>query len=530
MTTLSPKMNWWWWRINQMRLTKWTLALLQGRKYTVKIEDTGSGSCDLKNLVIRVNAQIAPEETVEIQFRLTQGILAHEVGHAFFTDAWPDKKSGTMLLDLVNILEDERIERAVGILYPGVVPVIHQVGDLFLGEFSPLEFKKMEANLQVFNLSLIWRWEQRKVKMTEIRMLKKYHIQEAGRELWTHVQPLVEEAWQAANTSEVIRIAEDILNILDISNDKEASSSLFSKGGFGEDIPTGRLEVSLPLPSGEAGISPGVGTSEVFISGTQPAAGLGTPKSKPAMYTEWEDKALPLARVLSESLNRPLPDQRPMPHEYRGRYNARQEIRTPEQPHLVQQAVENSAGDLTLYIMVDRSGSMSGMNYDVRLALMTLYLAATDLEIPTGIAYFGQHTESPLPRNMYREICPIRPMASEETKAWIAGYAGTTGAEYLYWSMLHAEQSLLQCPERKKIMIIIHDGNPVYAEKGLVDWKLSFSHLRKMDQKGINPIGLFLGKAGSEDCEMCRNLFPRFVQTESNALANTLGNLLRSLY
>jgi hypothetical protein len=45
-TFLDPKNCWFWQRSTVTRLVKWTLALLQGRRYTVRLDAEGTGYHD----------------------------------------------------------------------------------------------------------------------------------------------------------------------------------------------------------------------------------------------------------------------------------------------------------------------------------------------------------------------------------------------------------------------------------------------------------------------------------------------------
>ena len=167
----------------------------------------------------------------------------------------------------------------------------------------------------------------------------------------------------------------------------------------------------------------------------QPGLGKGEPDeergalfadtySTPAPYVELEDQAHPLARQLSEALQLLTPETRLEPHDNQGRYSFRQEVRTPDTPHLLVQSMDSSPRDLALYLLVDRSGSISTIQDEVRLALMMLYLAGTELEIPTGVTYFGAHENNRAGQGM--EVTPPTPAASESVKALIAGFEGTT--------------------------------------------------------------------------------------------------------
>ncbi len=84
---------------------------------------------------------------------------------------------------------------------------------------------------------------------------------------------------------------------------------------------------------------------------------------------------------------------------------------------------------------------MCEVEEDVRLALMTVYLAATRLGISIGVACFGagDHPGSP---NRVFEFTPVSAEGNESCKAMIAGFTGTTGAEFLDWGLKLAEESI----------------------------------------------------------------------------------------
>ena len=73
---------------------------------------------------------------------------------------------------------------------------------------------------------------------------------------------------------------------------------------------------------------------------------------------------------------------------------------------------------------------MCEVEKDVRLALMTFYLAATRLYIPIGVACFGA-VDHPRSSDRVFELTPVSTEANESCKALIAGFTGTTGAEFL---------------------------------------------------------------------------------------------------
>jgi nitric oxide reductase activation protein len=257
----------------------------------------------------------------------------------------------------------------------------------------------------------------------------------------------------------------------------------------------------------------------------------------PAPYLELEEKVRPHAARLAEALQEPQPDQRSAPHEYRGRYTFRQEIRTPDTPHLARQEMGQAARSLALYVLVDRSGSMDRFEQAVREALMTFYLAAIQVGIPIGIAYFGEDDfytgDSPLTpdhitvEQVVAEVAPLSPNNHEPAKALIAGFSGWSCEEYLDWGLRKAEAELRTRPERLHVLIIIHDGEPIFHTCSISDWDLSLTHLRSLERSGVIPIGVHLG---NENLEKLYKLFPRLVNCPNGeSLPDKLGSMLSSL-
>lgn len=100
---------WWIWGVTNQRLSKWALALLRGRRYTIRLQPEGTGYHAPVGKIIQANPQLFPGQPVDVQFRITQGVagltLAHECGHAWFTGFWPDQ-SENALQELTNMLEE----------------------------------------------------------------------------------------------------------------------------------------------------------------------------------------------------------------------------------------------------------------------------------------------------------------------------------------------------------------------------------------------------------------------------------------
>lgn len=515
-TLVNPRKTWFWPRATQTRLIKWVLALLQGKRYTIRLEEEGTGYHDAHNQVIQANPQLFPEEEPEVQFRLTQGILAHEAGHAWFTSAWPDQSEGR-LQEATNILEDARIEAAICVLYPGIQPAIRLLGDHMLRRQKRLPW--MPARDQAYACCLVWRWAN--ARIGESAMIDLLGIGEEAKKLWSEVKPLVEQAWTAHDTHQVIALARQVLERLGIDPKTSPLRLIQLPAG---NIPLRRADKPLPFPAAPAqGEQPGLGKSDA-VSSDQLL--FEDRYSEPAPYVDLEDRARPVARQLVEALRLPTPDTRPEPHESQGRYSFRQEARTPETPHLLAQSIAEDPRDLALYLLVDRSGSMRDCDTQVRLALMSLYLAAMELEIPTGLAFFGAHSDSD--RERVLEAAPLAVRSSETVKALIAGFTGRTHYEFLDWGLKLAETALQNCPQRRKFIVVLHDGDPVYEGAEGNDLTLSHTHIRRLERAGITVIGVYLG----DDADLVvklKRLFPHLIISSNNDLPDKLGNLLKSL-
>jgi hypothetical protein len=516
---------WWIWRPVQTRLTKWTSALLRGARYTVRLTPEGTGYHDREGRVIQANPELFPEQSRETQFQSTQGLLAHEVGHALFTDAWPEKEEN-LLCSMVNILEDQRIENAVATLYPGVATAIHLVGDLMYAKAEPQE---EETPYRVVRACLLWRWAHNRSceqdMLRRVGLLGETEESKKGREFWERVRPLVEAAWTAPDTGEVIRIGKEILSILNLPEGLPSLPLMFvSLGG----IPDERDGTPLPFPSKAEPVSPGLGSPPEDVShGESPG---GARMVEPHPYIAIEDEAIPLAHRLSEALKEPRPDRDPAPVAWGGRYAFRQEVRTPDTPFVQATEVAEDRRSLAIYLLVDRSGSMHEVEGRVRLAMMMFFLACEEIGIPLSIAYFGDE-------RFRRGPDPVDEVLSfgdtgEWPKAMIAGYHGHTGAEYLFFGLKRAEDQLRNRPERRRVIVAIHDGQPVAqwkeGSRAITDWNKSHEKVRVLERQGVPVIGIYLGDR-KDDIERMQELFLRLAVCRAQELPDKLGNLLMSL-
>ena len=406
--------------------------------------------------------------------------------------------------------------------YPGVAGVLDLRCKLRLAQKSE-KAEPLPPEWQAFEACLVWRWAKRR-RLSQKKMLAALKFETAGTKLWRKIRNLVELAWDAPDTARVIELAGRILEILGIPPETPRLPFDLLMGDDATGIPRLRTDAPLPLPDEPC--------KDRQPAPFQPDDGVdqeagGDIALQPAPYTELERDARPLATQLSEALKLPEPDTRPEPSEWRGRYSLRQEVRTPDTPCLCTELPDPTARSLALYGLVDRSGSMDSAEEEVRLALMTLYLAATDLQVPVGLAAFGADGDG----NEVWLTCPIAPLspqADETVKALIAGYSGETNAEYLDWGLRLAERELAARRERCKVLVVIHDGQPVYSGRRGNDWALSQAHVLALTERGVIVIGLYLGD-DEDDVERLGQLFPSLIVTTPPQLPERLGDLLRAL-
>jgi len=87
---------------------------------------------------------------------------------------------------------------------------------------------------------------------------------------------------------------------------------------------------------------------------------------------------------------------------------------------------------------------------------------------------------------------------------------------------------LQNCPQRRKFIVVLHDGDPVYEGAEGNDLTLSYTHIRRLERTEITVIGVYLG----DDADLVvklKRLFPHLIISSNNDLPDKLGNLLRSL-
>ncbi len=504
---MAQEMRWHDWGPVREHLRTWGASLLRGRRYTVTVDPrcTRTGVCDFTQRAIRVNPEGFGETDAE-QYGCTKAVLAHEAGHAWYTDqaalsgdtGTEGRGRHTMLNRLVNILEDERVERCLMSHFVLCRRLFDLLGDVAYRDSDPLP---SDADPKaVMGACLLWRWAH------DRRDRGKEKIQDAlsasNRALWEQVRPLVEESWVASSTIEVADVAREILAILDIPEDdpdmppwlKELVDLLGQL--LGQRRPGDGVEEGTPLPlpvprdghgEGDDGDPPAdsaqfgdeLGDMLGFLP-RQAGQGGGKLPIPPAPYLDLEARCRPWAKQLVAQLRMPQPQAETI-FGQRGRVQIRAAIRDVANPMREQVDSRPEVPRAAFEILQDRSGSMSRIIRYSQEGLMTVHLALSELVIPHAITAFEGCV-------VIREYGDTTPMP----RALIAGLAASTGTT-VGPTLIARGDALLARREPIKVMLVVHDGFP-FDPQVIAEWIRS--HPR------VFTVGVYLGDDPQERSSM----------------------------
>ncbi|GGR17188.1 hypothetical protein [Deinococcus ruber] len=141
-------------------------------------------------------------ELTELNLR---GYLAHEAGHVRFSCERPTEPA---LGELWNYIEDERIERRMAHVHPGLAPIFTRIGDIHL------QLAANRGDLSTANLlqwTLLWRWGHDHPLFND----------RPADPRWPDVRRILEAAWAAPSSEDVIEAAREILTLLDMTPEEQ---------------------------------------------------------------------------------------------------------------------------------------------------------------------------------------------------------------------------------------------------------------------------------------------------------------------
>lgn len=360
------------WQCERWRHYAAALVRYHGRRsdFSVRLSKSIPTACVIpsrKQVIINPEWERTPNEhlsRVQVRghdrLRLTlEGLAAHEAGHIRFSGDMP----AGLLGQLWNALEDERLERLQCQDF-GVARAF-----TFLGDYTLLSSAQDEGFFTAQAGVLLWRFQHD----------FSHSIWQTEDPRWKDVEPLVEEAWAASDSDDVIEIARKIMEILELPEDAPEDAWLAGAG------------LSAP---GEA-----LGEEEGHDQATAdaPGQGVGTPPTPPEDDLEaFGDLAerLELARPLSRQLERILKAPRPAAKTVsrsRGRLNVRRVIRHEDRPF--EKRVVSKAKPKRILIAQDISGSMGTFepehaHYHALLTSLAFEMACSRLGVKLALISF----------------------------------------------------------------------------------------------------------------------------------------------
>jgi hypothetical protein len=526
-------MQWWHWKRAEHALDAWVRALIGARPYTIRFA-TGKGSFvnfSTREIVIEPDMpdSLGGERLLPytwrgrrvttlagLQWRCARALARHEAAHVLFTQVSKSDRGGVHHW-LINALEDGRIERYLGAIAPWAWADFLELGLLVWQQYA---LPSTRAD-RLLSACLLHRWDVLRPKPSASRIALPHA---ADRTLWEmQIRPLVECAWLVTDTDEVAAIASEILTLLGIPETASTPASLsnpIGRGALGE-----RAADDQPLSVAGAAIgSPTTAddgpVGEDSVEGADPP-GIDVDLTSGHLllhpYREIEREVAGEVRRLISALAPPTPDTAPRPHLVKGRFSAREHVRSNgEKPMLHHRECAPDPRGLALVLLIDRTGSMgnyqiaagvpgegfynpSGRMYHARRAALLLSLTCAGARIPLCIGYAGNEVA---PRHgpyagrtlhLPQSVVWIRdwttPSGAEGPLAALAGMYGDAGnAERISESLRLAQVKLRARRERTRLIVYIHDGQPTDETPPTVAKTVA-----SVRRDGIIVLGLFVG-------------------------------------
>jgi len=374
------------WKNIRNRLITFGRAIQGISPYGVTIEPDktkcATGYCNFTKREIAVNPSIF-DLPPKRQYRLTKAILVHESGHKRFT--MPVTLSPVAHI-VANILEDERVERAMCCEFAGLISLVKDLSHQLYNESKPVD-ASLDCPGQVVSYFLQLRWANRLNKPV------KGNLSAVNKDRWDKIEPLVIEAWEGQTSEVVNRNAEEIVRILGLKEPQipEWVKRILSKlgkqqGERGSDDQAEKIR--------QVEINPGAADKE---NDPQPFDGEVPPNDcqvgkdlealEPMPYIWLEQKVQGLVQELIEELSFEKTQNEWGSVEHGGKLVLREYLRDHTKPFISPEYESSKPPTMAVKIIVDHSTSLNRISKDItRIAsiaesVMMLHLVFSELNI-----------------------------------------------------------------------------------------------------------------------------------------------------
>ena len=554
------RLPWWQHQAARRSLARFAAALNGRHRFGFAIEQSGVNYTDFGKRRMVIDPQVLVDADPAMHLALTKGAICHEAGHVRFTT--PFMGLDTSLVDgktallarVTNILEDERIDRAIADTHWGTAKYFalrkRRMWEDVLEPCDPAATAHSEVLKAIIQLRYGW----------EI----KGALSDENAALLEQVRPLVVAAWNAVDTATVVEFAKKVIEILDLEEELEEAMAKLP------DRIVCRISTTGQRPDGDAEPGPGGVTIELLTGGDgdgSPEKDLADAKAKAGVQamqlapadgasasgpeieliiegereelerllgagakgadSERSDSHLTPAAVNPQSLDAALRNAqllaralrkaptKPRTHTVRsgGRYSFRDRVRNPEFAYR-KRDLPTRRRTLALGALVDCSGSMGGRTGEVIESVLATYLAANEVDVPMGVWAFSDWNP-PAVRIIGADGIP------GDAIERISGL-DATGGTVLAPALLGAAAELRRVRAERHVLLVLHDGEPSDSDRS----RQAIAELRR----SVEVVGIWLGdeQGAADSVNRMRELFGNrlVIAPDGDALAVVLSAFL----
>lgn len=414
---------------------------------------------------------------------MAYGFVAHGAGHVRFTDfsALPARDADRVLFDVINILEDPRIELAMCGAFPGARMWFNDLTEALFSE------GRLGGGLDDALPSLVRAWllHRSSVDVMEYQCLVTCADDQSnalraalGDEVMDRLYAAVKESYSCTATEDVVAAARKVLDVL-----RQAVPEFDEGWGTG---PSDKGDMALAALTSEAATLAQSGVPLLRV----PTVKVDERKLDGSPLV---DMVRGQTTALRARLAELIEDQAVRRHRSARtgrRPRADAAVRLLRGNLRIFDRRESSDGiDVAIYALLDKSESMNtdGRITEAKKALLMLLMALDDVEgVQTAAASFPYTLQCGSGRDEAGVM---------ELKGFVETYRAAAGRLHLVQAggntpmaaaLQHAHSELLAQPRLRKIVMALHDGKPT-------DEEATLAVIAAGEEAGIEHIGIGIG-------------------------------------